>query len=123
MKGGKGSILKRSTQRTAGVFAMAAATSAAVTGSLDGVHGADPRVVESICTRLSTIFQSHGAVRLRSPLLRPRPNSVSAGTVGGPAELIDARGSVLLLPEDLTSPLYVQLVPPNVLIDLTANMN
>jgi hypothetical protein len=97
---------------------MAAATSAAVTGSLDGVHGADPRVVDSICTRLTTIFQSHGAVRLRSPLLRPRPNSVSAGTVGGPAEVMDSRGSVLLLPEDLTSPLYVQLIPPVFLLIL-----
>jgi hypothetical protein len=105
-KGGKG-ILKRSTQRVAGVLAMTAATSSAITGNLDGVHGADPRVVDSVCSRLIATFQSHGAVRLRSPLLRPRPNTVTVGAVGGPAEIMNTRGSVLLLPEDLTGPLYV----------------
>ena len=104
-KGGRGNILKRSTQRTAGVLAMAAATSAAVTGTLDGVHGTDPRVLDAACNHLVAIFQSHGAVRLRCPLLRPRPNSVAAGAVAGPAEIMDSRGSVLLLPEDLTASL------------------
>lgn len=102
-KGGKG-ILKRSTQRAAGIIAMRAATSAAVTGTLDGVHGSDPSVVESVCDRLCSIFQSHGAVALKSPLLRPRPASSHSLAVGGPAELIDTMGTVLLLPEDLTGP-------------------
>ena len=104
-KGGKGIILKRSMQRVAGILAMASATSAAVSANMDGVHGADPRVVEALCARLTAIFQSHGAVNLRSPLLRPRPNMVSHGHKAGPAELIDVRGHVVLLPEDLTAPL------------------
>jgi hypothetical protein len=101
-KGGKG-MLKRSTQRTAGILAMKAATAAAVTGSLDGVHGADPSVVEIVSERLKTIFQCHGAVHLRSPLLRPRTNMAEATAVGGPAEVMNVRGAVLLLPEDLTA--------------------
>lgn len=102
-KGGKG-ILKRSTQRAAGVIAMRAATSAAVTGALDGIHGADPTIVETMCSRLSSIFQTHGAVHLKSPLLRPRPATAHSLAVGGPVELIDTRGTVLLLPEDLCAP-------------------
>jgi len=103
-KGGKG-ILKRSAQRAAGVFAISAATAAAVEGTIDGVHGADPKVVETIRTRLTSIFQSHGAVHLRSPLFRPRPNQNNNSNVAGPAEVINSRGNVLLLPEDLTAPL------------------
>jgi hypothetical protein len=104
-KGGKGIILKRATQRTAGILAMTSATSAAVSGNLDGVHGADPRVVDAICSKLTGIFQCHGAVHLRSPLLRPRPNAAQSGNVGGPAEVMNSRGAILLLPEDLTAPL------------------
>lgn len=100
-KGGKG-MLKRSTQRTAGILAMKAATAAAVTGSLDGVLGADPGVVEAVSERLKGLFQMHGAVHLRSPLLRPRAALATNAAVGGPAELMNARGAVLLLPEDLT---------------------
>lgn len=103
-KGGK-VMLKRATQRTAGILAMRAATAAAVTGALDGVHGADPVVVERICNDLKSIFLCHGAVRLRCPLLRPRPDSAVEGAlIGGPAEVINSRGNVLLLPEDLTAP-------------------
>lgn len=101
-KGGKG-MLKRSTQRTAGIIAMRAATAAAVTGSFDGVHGADPLVVERLVDLCKSVFRMHGAVQLRSPLLRPRTN-VTANTTGGPTELINSRGVVLLLPEDLTAP-------------------
>jgi histidyl-tRNA synthetase len=101
-KGGKG-MLKRSAQRTAGIIAMRAAASAAVTGALDGVHGADPTVVEAVCSRLSGIFQAHGAVHLKSPLLRPRPATAHSFAVGGPVEVIDTRGTALLLPEDLTA--------------------
>lgn len=102
-KGGK-VMLKRAAQRTAGILAMRAATAAAITGALDGVHGADPIVVEHICDDLKAIFQTHGAVHLSSPLLRPRPSTTVEGAVGGPAELINLRGAVLLLPEDLTAP-------------------
>ena len=101
-KGGK-LMLKRATQRTAGILAMRAASAAAITGSIDGVHGADPIIVDQICDDLKSIFQIHGAVHLKSPLLRPRPGSMVEGAAGGPAEVINARGAVLLLPEDLTA--------------------
>lgn len=101
-KSGKG-IMKRSAQRIAGILAMRAAASAAITGTADGVHGADPRVVETVCARLSSIFEAHGAVRLRAPLLRPRPLHYGETTVGGPAELLNSRGTIVLLPEDLTA--------------------
>ena len=100
-KAGKG-VMKRSAQRAAGILAMNAASSAAITGAADGVHGADPRVVEAICDDLRSIFQTHGAVHLRTPLMRPRPANASENTVGGPAEVLNSRGTVLLLPEDLT---------------------
>jgi hypothetical protein len=99
-KGGK-IMLKRATQRTSGILAMRAASAAAITGTFDGVHGADPIIVERICDEIKNVFKNHGAVHLKSPLLRPRPGSVIEGTTGGPAELINPRGAVLLLPEDL----------------------
>jgi translation initiation factor 2-alpha kinase 4 len=101
-KGVKG-ILKRGSQRVAGIIAMNAATSAAVTGLTDGVHGADPRVVNHVCSELKAIFEAHGAVHLRSPLLRPKPNFASASSTGGLAEFMNSRGAVLVLPEDLTA--------------------
>lgn len=100
-KGGNG-IWKRSTQRVAGILAMNAATAAAVNGTADGIHGSDPRVVDEITNRIKGIFETHGAVHLRSPLLRPRPSSSVRGALGGPAEMMNTRGHVLLLPEDLT---------------------
>ena len=103
--GKPGGNLKRSTKRVAGILAMRAATSAAITGALDGVHGADPLVVERISHRLKSIFSSQGAVRLRSPLLRPSKfASESSATIGGPAEFLSTRGSCVILPEDLTAP-------------------
>lgn len=101
-KGGKG-MLKRATQRTAGILAMRAASAAAITGSFDGIHGADPLVVERIVKLCKDVFHMHGAVCLQSPLLRPRTTS-NTSVVGGPAEVINSRGVVLLLPEDLTAP-------------------
>lgn len=101
-KGGKG-MMKRCTQRVAGILAMQAATATAVTGLADGVHGADPKVVDFVCDRLRSIFDSHGAVHLRSPLLRPKPNSSLCTSSGGPAEMMNSRGTVVLLPEDLTA--------------------
>jgi len=105
-KGGVRGIMKRSTQRVAGILAMKAATSAAIEGNLDGVLGADPHLVESVKMYLTEIFKSHGAVCLKSPLLRPRPNTKAAAKaiIGGPAVLMNQRGSILLLPEDLTAP-------------------
>ena len=96
-------MLKRAAQRTAGILAMRAASAAAITGAMDGVHGADPIIVDQICDDIKSIFQIHGAVHLKSPLLRPRPGSMIEGATGGPAEVINARGAVLLLPEDLTA--------------------
>ncbi|KAL7563280.1 hypothetical protein ACA910_016641 [Epithemia clementina (nom. ined.)] len=104
-KGGKG-MQKRATQRVAGILAMRSATAAAVTGALDGVLGADPSVVENVCSSLKQIFRNHGAVQLKTPLLRPRenpPTQISGGA--GPVELLNSRGVVLTLPHDLTSPL------------------
>lgn len=104
--GKPGGTLKRSTKRVAGILAMRAASSAAITGSLDGVHGSDPLVVENLVQRLKVIFSKHGAVRLRSPLLRPTSQfGLEEGSlIGGPAELLSRRGSSLILPEDLTAP-------------------
>jgi hypothetical protein len=103
-KGVRGSM-KRSTQQVAGILAMNAAASAAIEGN----HGADPRLVDALKGKLAAIFQSHGAVRLKSPLLRPRPNTkavkAAIAALSGPAELMNPRGSILLLPEDLTAPL------------------
>jgi histidyl-tRNA synthetase len=102
-KGGRG-MLKRATQRTAGILAMRAASATAVTGALDGVHGADPLVSEYFCKKMKQIFENQGAVRLRSPLLRPRSGPSTSSKGGGPAELLSTRGVVLVLPEDLTAP-------------------
>ena len=101
-KGGKG-MVKRSAQRTAGILAMRAATSSAVGGGLDGVHGADPSVIATVTSELRRIFGNHGAVQLKTPLLRPRPQSAALLSRGGPAELLNQRGLVLQLPEDLTA--------------------
>ena len=104
-KGVKG-VMKRSTQRVAGILAMSAATTAALEGNFDGMLGADPRLIDSIKEKLSTVFLSHGAVHLKNPLLRPRPSTKNPKTsFSGPAEVLNTRGSVLLLPEDLTAPL------------------
>lgn len=105
--GGKDSeALRGSIGRAALAIAMTSATSAATSGAADGIHGADPRIVDSVRARLRTIFQSHGAIHLQCPLLRPRltrgQQSNSETAVGGPAELMSERGTVLTLPEDLT---------------------
>jgi histidyl-tRNA synthetase len=80
---------------------MTAASAAAVEGCANGILGADPRVVEGLCRKLSDIFQSHGAVRLQGPLLRPRDANVSVSSLNKPVELLARRGSVLRLREDL----------------------
>ena len=98
--GRESEVLRGATQRTAAVLGMSAATSAAVTGEF----GFDPRLVESVCGGLCSVFESHGAVRLRSPLLRPRlGHAPEVSGVGGPAEVMSRDGTVLLLPEDLTA--------------------
>jgi hypothetical protein len=82
---------------------MRAATSAAIAGTIDGVLGSDPFVVETVCEKLKAVFHMHGASRLQNPLLRPRPNHSSGNNAtGGPAEVLNSRGAVLSLPEDLT---------------------
>lgn len=108
--GKAGGNLRRSTKRVAGILAMRAASSAAVTGALDGVHGSDPQIVERISHHLKTIFRMHGAVRLRSPLLRPnRFASETNSSIGGPAEFLSKRGFCVILPEDLTAPFGTSL--------------
>jgi hypothetical protein len=97
--------LKRSSKRVAGILAMRAACSAGVTGAIDGVHGADPLVVEHLSQRLCDVFSRHGAVRLRAPLLRPNGNPAQNGSMAvGPAEFLNTRGACVVLPEDLTAP-------------------
>lgn len=82
---------------------MRAATAAAITGTMDGVLGSDPFIVETVCEKMKTVFHMHGASRLQNPLLRPRPNhSSGSSATGGPAEVLSSRGVVLSLPEDLT---------------------
>lgn len=65
--------------------------------------GKDPRVVEMITSRLANVFQSHGAVHLKSPLLRPRDGPLDEPALGGPVEVLNRRGVPLNLPEDLTA--------------------
>jgi hypothetical protein len=109
-KGGKG-MLKRATQRTAGVLAMRASLSTAITGAYDGVLGVDPTVLNNICRRMRSVFEFHGAVPLQSPLLRPKPDLGRQNNAGaGPAEVINPRGVILLLPEDLTAPFGKSIV-------------
>lgn len=101
----KGEVLRTATQYAAIVLAMQSATASAATGHSIGVLGADPRVVKSICDQMIQVFESHGAFPLRPPLLRPKFISKFKPQVDGssvePAELLDERGSNLLLPEDL----------------------
>ncbi|VEU40406.1 unnamed protein product [Pseudo-nitzschia multistriata] len=95
--------LKRSRKQTVGILASRAAAAIAIDGNLDGVLGKDPRIVEMITTRLANIFQAHGAVHLKSPLLRPRYSSSDKTIIGGPAEVLNRRGVALCLSEDLTA--------------------
>lgn len=107
---GGSELLRGAPQRTAINIAALSASSAAVTGSADGLLGADPTLVERICDTCTDIFKQHGATRLDAPLLRPRTSrsrevneADNATSPGGPAEFLNADGTVLLLPEDLTS--------------------
>ena len=95
--------LKRTRIRAAGIIASTAAAAIAIDGNIDGALGKDPRIVEMINGRLATIFQAHGAVHLKSPLLRPRHSSSDKTILGGPAEVLNARGVSLYLSEDLTA--------------------
>ena len=95
--GGKeGEALRGAPQQVACIMAMRAAASAAV-GTMD-----DPIVVETLSAQISCILTSQGAVHMRSPLLRPRDSMDTATPLNEPAQLINARGSALLLQEDLT---------------------
>eukprot|EP00804_Cyclotella_cryptica_P012302 CCRYP_019997-RB/>CCRYP_019997-RB protein AED:0.07 eAED:0.07 QI:234/0.93/0.94/1/0.87/0.82/17/67/1724 len=84
------------------VFPARLATSAAVTGSFETILGSDPHMVDMLCSKMSSIFRSHGAVRLRPPCLRPRDQSMDFNSVNGPAEFLNDQGYVLLMREDLT---------------------
>lgn len=100
--GGKeGEGLRGAPQQVATIMASATATAAAVTGA-DGVIGPDPRIVEWVCSKLSSIFQSHGAVHLSSPLLKPRDTLDMISTLNQPAQVVNSRGSALVLKQDLT---------------------
>jgi len=110
---GGSEFLRGAPQRTAINIAALSASSAAITGSADGLLGADPTLVERICDICTETFKQHGATRLDAPLLRPRIDKTSRSEgfheadnvmgAGGPAELLNTDGTVLLLPEDLTS--------------------
>ncbi len=86
------------SQQAASILAMSAAAASASTGIPDGYL---PRVVDSICNQLSNIFESHGAVRLKPPLLRPKGRLENGRD--GFVEVMNERGNILLLPEDLTA--------------------
>lgn len=100
--GGKeGESMRGAPQQVATIAAMTSATAAAVLGA-DGIVGPDPRVVDYVCSKLSTIFQSHGAVHLPSPLLKPRDALDLIATLNEPAQVLNKRGSALVLKSDLT---------------------
>ena len=99
--GGKeGEALRGAPQHIATILAMTAASAAAIDGSCGGVIGADPRLVETLCCKLRDIFQSHGAVCLQGPLLRPRDSNDCM--MQKPVEVLSRRGIPLNLREDLT---------------------
>lgn len=79
-------------------IAMKDATAAAISG----YSGTDPYVMETICKYFTNIFQSHGAVFLKPPLLRPRSYVDAHNHHSGHAEVMNERGNVLMLPDDLT---------------------
>ena len=103
-------LLRGAPQRAASAIAALSLSSAAITGSADGLLGADPALIERICDACVDIFKQHGASRLDGPLLRPRTDRLSRSQafkeadhgIGGPAELLNVDGTVLLLPEDST---------------------
>lgn len=80
---------------------MRAATSAAVSGSFEAILGSDPHMIDAICSKLCSIFRSHGAIRLSPPCLRPRDQIIDVSSSKS-AELINDQGYVLTLREDLT---------------------
>lgn len=86
------------SQQTASIVAMSAATTSATTGSGDGSM---PRLTNAICAQLERVFESHGAVQLKPPLLRPKVHFDKERE--GIVEVMNERGIILLLPEDLTS--------------------
>jgi serine/threonine protein kinase len=92
------SKFRGASQNVASVLAMAAATTSASTGTADGFL---PRLNESICNQFRLLFENHGAVKLSPPLLRPK----GRGDVGrdGLVEVMNERGIILTLPEDLTA--------------------
>ena len=99
--GGKeGEVLRGTPQQAATVLAMTSATAAAIEG-MNGILGADPHVVEALCSKMCDIFTSHGAIRLEGPLLRPREANDSDLSINRPVELLARRGTILNLREDL----------------------
>ncbi len=92
------SKFRGASQNVASILAMAAATTSASTGTADGFL---PRLNESICNQFRLLFENHGAVKLSPPLLRPK----GRGDVGrdGLVEVMNERGIILTLPEDLTA--------------------
>ena len=81
------------------------ATSVGICGSYASILGSDPQMSDVISSKLSKIFQSHGAVRLSPPCLRPRDQNYldTNKPVNAPAELINDQGCVLLMRENLTT--------------------
>lgn len=96
-------ILKRARNETASVLASSAGAAMCIENNLDGVLGKDPRIAELMTSKLAVIFQAHGAVNLKSPLLRPRYSGSEKIAVGGRAEVLNRRGVSLYLAEDLTA--------------------
>ena len=60
-------------------------------------------MVDALCSRLSSIFRSHGASCLRPPCLRPLDQNIDLYSVNRPAEVINDLGYVLLMRENLTA--------------------
>ena len=82
------------------------ASAASIMGVTDGVIGSDPRIIEGIKKKLRDVFRLHSAIELSSPLLLPSQGfskSDDNTKIFNPVELMNKRGHVLLLPEDLTA--------------------
>jgi len=99
--GKEGEFLRGVPQCAAIAVAMSAAATAAVTGG----YNSDPRVVQFVCDSLQRIFEMHGAVQLVPPLFRPRSRRSEELNHAHhkPVELLNKRGTVVMLSEGLTA--------------------
>jgi serine/threonine protein kinase/histidyl-tRNA synthetase len=77
-------------------------------GKMSGSAGGGPSIaaIATVCDTLRTIFESHGAVPLAPPSLRPKPNRELLKPIFAKhaVQLMDETGNLVVLPMDLTAP-------------------